>query len=64
MLPIGSMGQSSLEPDSVTALLCIDLYCGLGGSKSNARKAASAMIAKIPFPLANYLARHFKQAQP
>ena len=34
------------------------------GSKSNSRKAASAMIAKIPFPLANYLARHFKQAQP
>jgi hypothetical protein len=30
------------------------------GSKSNARKAASAAIAKIPFPLAQYLARVFK----
>jgi hypothetical protein len=30
------------------------------GSKSNARKQASAMIAKIPFPLASYLARVFK----
>jgi hypothetical protein len=30
------------------------------GSKSNARKAASAMIAKIPFPLAQYIARIFK----
>jgi hypothetical protein len=30
------------------------------GSKSSARKAASAVIAKIPFPLARYLARVFK----
>ena len=27
------------------------------GSKSSARKAASARIAKIPFPLANHIAR-------
>ena len=30
------------------------------GSKSNARKAASAQIAKIPFPLASHIARVFK----
>ena len=30
------------------------------GSKSKARKAASAMIAKIPFPLSSYIAKHFK----
>ena len=30
------------------------------GSKSNSRKAASAMIAKIPFPLAQYIARAFR----
>ena len=30
------------------------------GSKSNARKHASALIAKIPFPLAQYIARCFK----
>ena len=30
------------------------------GSKSNARKAASAMIAKIPLPLARYIARTYK----
>jgi len=30
------------------------------GSHSKSRKAASAMIAKIPFPLSSYLARHFK----
>jgi hypothetical protein len=30
------------------------------GSRSNARKAASAMIAKIPYPLANHIARAFK----
>ncbi len=30
------------------------------GSKSNARKAASAMIAKIPLPLAQHIARTFK----
>ncbi len=30
------------------------------GSKSNSRKAASAMIAKIPFALSNYIAKHFK----
>jgi hypothetical protein len=29
------------------------------GSKSNSRKAASAMIAKIPFPLAQHIARCF-----
>jgi hypothetical protein len=29
-------------------------------SKSSSRKAASAMIAKIPFPLSSYIARHFK----
>jgi hypothetical protein len=31
------------------------------GSKSKSRKAASAMIAKIPFPLAQYIARSFKE---
>lgn len=30
------------------------------GSKSNSRKAASAMIAKIPLPLARHIARVFK----
>ncbi len=30
------------------------------GSKSSARKAASAMIAKIPLPLAQHIARTFK----
>jgi hypothetical protein len=30
-------------------------------SKSDSRKAASAMIAKIPFPLANHIAKVFKQ---
>jgi hypothetical protein len=29
-------------------------------SRSDSRKAASAQIAKIPFPLANYIARSFK----
>lgn len=29
------------------------------GSKSNSRKAASAMIAKIPFPLASHIARAY-----
>ena len=29
-------------------------------SKSSARKAASAQIAKIPFPLAQWIARVFK----
>jgi hypothetical protein len=32
------------------------------GSKSNSRKAASALIAKIPFPLAQHIARAFKPA--
>lgn len=31
----------------------------LYGSKSNKRKAASAMIAKIPFPLAAHIARTY-----
>jgi hypothetical protein len=31
-------------------------------SRSLARKAASAQIAKIPFPLARHIARHFKDA--
>lgn len=30
------------------------------GSRSNSRKAASAMIAKIPYPLASHIARTFK----
>lgn len=30
------------------------------GSRSNSRKAASAMIAKIPYPLAQHIARVFK----
>ena len=33
------------------------------GSKSNARKAASAMIAKIPFPLAQHIARVWRPVQ-
>jgi hypothetical protein len=33
------------------------------GSKSTARKAASAMIAKIPFPLAQYIAQAFKPTE-
>lgn len=32
------------------------------GSKSKARKAASAMIAKIPFVLARYIAQVYKPA--
>jgi len=32
------------------------------GSKSNARKAASAAIAKIPFVLASYIGRTYKTA--
>ena len=32
------------------------------GSKSNARKSASAMIAKIPLPLAQYIAQVYKGA--
>jgi hypothetical protein len=34
------------------------------GSKSSARKAASAAIARIPFPLAQHLARVFKPTLP
>ena len=34
--------------------------CRRHGSKSNARKAASAMIAKIPYPLAAHIARCYK----
>ena len=34
------------------------------GSKSDSRKAASAQIAKIPFALAQHIARCFKQAAP
>lgn len=34
------------------------------GSKSDSRKAASAQIAKIPFPLAQHIARVFKEKQP
>jgi hypothetical protein len=30
------------------------------GSNSNSRKAASAMIAKIPFPLAQWIAKAYK----
>ncbi len=55
--------------------LCIDLFCGLGGgdwfsdpnstcrrhgSRCNARKAASAQIAKIPFELARHIAEVYK----
>lgn len=34
--------------------------CRKHGSKSKARKAASAAIAKIPFELSRYIAKHFK----
>ena len=33
------------------------------GSKSNSRKAASALIAKIPFALAQHIARCFKPGE-
>ena len=33
-----------------------------GNSKSSARKAASALIAKIPLELARYIARTFRPA--
>ena len=36
--------------------------CRRHGSKSPQRKAASAMIAKIPFPLAQHIARCFKES--
>ena len=39
------------DPDSIS---------GSTSSKSNARKAASAKIAKIPFPLSSYIARTYK----
>ena len=39
------------DPDSIS---------GSTSSKSKARKAASAKIAKIPFPLSSYIARTFK----
>lgn len=38
--------------------------CRKHGSKSNARKQASALIAKIPFPLAQHIARVFSQHAP
>ncbi len=44
--------------ETVTALV-IDLFCGLGGWS----KAVSAMIAKIPEPLARHIARTFKPAE-
>jgi len=34
--------------------------CRKHGSKSNARKQASALIAKIPFPLAQHIARVYR----
>lgn len=34
------------------------------GSKSNARKAASAMIAKIPLPLSRHIAQVFRPGRP
>jgi hypothetical protein len=34
------------------------------GSKSSARKAASAMIAKIPFPVSQHIARTFFEKSP
>ena len=37
--------------------------CRKHGSRSKARKAASAQIAKIPFPLAQHIARVFKPAK-
>jgi hypothetical protein len=37
--------------------------CRRHGSKSKARKAASAAIAKIPFPLAQHIARSFKPVE-
>lgn len=37
-----------------------DTGIAVHSSKSNSRKAASAMIAKIPFPLAQHIARVFK----
>lgn len=37
--------------------------CRKHGSKSRGRKAASAQIAKIPFPLAQHIARCFKSNQ-
>jgi hypothetical protein len=51
-------GVKGLTPDgqptgkNVAARMC--------GSKSKARKAASAAIAKIPFPLAQHIARYWK----
>ena len=36
------------------------LGCKDYGSHSDSRKAASAMIAKIPFELASYVARYYK----
>jgi hypothetical protein len=40
----------------------LDIGIAARGSQTNARKAASAMIAEIPFELARYVARCFKPA--
>ena len=41
-----------------------DVSGAMYSSRSNSRKAASAMIAKIPYPLSLYLARAFLPARP
>ena len=50
--PVGTswFNDAARTPDSLASM----------GGKSNARKAASAMIAKIPFPLASYIGSVFK----
>ena len=49
----GCNAENRMVPSKVPGILCTK------SSKSNSRKAASAQIAKIPFPLAQYIARTF-----
>ena len=69
---IGSPGQTVTNQNPVHALsgglkIGGDWFsdprstCRKHGSKSKGRKMASAMIAKIPFPLAQHVARSFKE---
>ncbi len=58
---IGRIRQSTKQGGDWFGKNCESSMSRLYGSKSSKRKAASAMIAKIPFPLASYLASVFKR---
>ena len=62
--PFRYPGNNGTKFEGASGAAWFDLGPAAHGSQTSSRKAASAMIAEIPFELASYIARAFKPMPP